>query len=500
MAFLEVDCVSKRFGAVQALDSVSFYAERGDVIAILGENGAGKTTLANVLFGLYQADGGDVRLDGITLNAKRPSEALDAGIGMIHQHFNLVGNMSAFENIILGLSKVEIGPEPRERVTEIAEKYGFSVNLDDETGTMPVGMQQRVEILKVLYRDVSVLILDEPTSVLAPSEIAGFLAGIRALREAGKLIFFVTHKLDEVMQATDRVIVMRHGQLVAEHQTKDSTPTMLSNEMIGREMVAQRLDRSSAAGNVVLEVKNVHAVDSRGAAMLKDISLHLRSGEVLGIAGVDGNGQRELSEVIAGLISKTSGSITLDGAEISQTSPKARYDAGIGFVPEDRHATGLVLSLSVAENLVLRSIDQAPATKKGRLDRKAISALGAQTAEEFDIRPRNSELLASALSGGNQQKIILAREIAAAKRVLIVVQPTKGLDVGAIAFVQSQIVAVADRGIGVLYISTELEHILEVADRIAVISGGEITGELLPEEVTSERISLLMAGQKEAAV
>lgn len=497
MAFLEVDCVSKKFGAVQALKEVCFEAERGEIIAILGENGAGKTTLANVLFGLYQADGGDVRLDGVALNAKRPSEALDAGIGMIHQHFNLVGNMSAFENIILGLNGREIGTDPRERITEIAEKYGFSVNLNDETGSMPVGMQQRVEILKVLFRDVSVLILDEPTSVLAPSEIAGFLAGIRALRDAGKLIFFVTHKLDEVMQATDRVVVMRHGQLVAEHQTNDSTPTMLSSEMIGREVVAQKLCRTGPIGDLVLDVKNLCADDSRGAAMLKDMSLQLHSGEVLGIAGVDGNGQRELSEVITGLTEQSSGSITLNGVEISKSTPKSRFEAGIGFVPEDRHATGLVLSLSVAENLVLRSIDRPPASKNGRLDRKAISQNGAKIAEQFDIRPRNAELRASALSGGNQQKIILAREIAAATGVLIVVQPTKGLDVGAIAFVQSQIIAAADRGIGVLYISTELEHVMEVADRLAVISGGEITGELHPDEVTGERISLLMAGQKE---
>lgn len=499
MAFLEVDCVNKKFGTVQALDKVTFAAERGEIIAILGENGAGKTTLANVLFGLYQADSGNVRLDGIPLNAKRPSEALKAGIGMIHQHFNLVGNMSAFENIMLGLRSHQIGPNPRGRITDIAEKYGFSVNLDDETGTMPVGMQQRVEILKVLYRDVSVLILDEPTSVLAPTEIAGFLMGIRALRKAGKLIFFVTHKLDEVMQASDRVVVMRHGQLVAQHRTKDSSPKLLSKEMIGREVVAQKLKRSSPIGDVVFEVKNVRVDDNRGAAMLRGVQLTLRSGEVLGIAGVDGNGQRELSEVITGLISQSSGSIRLDGSEISQASPKERYDSGIGFVPEDRHATGLVLSLSVAENLVLRSIDRAPATRNGRLDRKAISKFGSQIAEQFDIRPRNAELPASALSGGNQQKIILAREIAAAKRVLVVVQPTKGLDVGAIAFLQSKIIEAADRGIGIIYISTELEHILEVADRLAVISSGEITGVLRPEEVTSERISLLMAGQKEVA-
>ncbi len=499
MAFLEVSGLSKRFGAVKALDDVSFSVERGEVIAVLGENGAGKTTLANVLFGLYQADSGDIRLDGNIVNARQPAEALAAGIGMIHQHFNLVANMSAFENIILGLPNSILGTNPKERITMLAEKYGFVVDLDAETGSMPIGMQQRVEILKALFRDVSVLILDEPTSVLAPAEIAGFLQGIKALRDAGKLIIFITHKLDEVMQATDRVLVMRDGQCVATHQTKNSSPAGLSREMIGREVTATQLERSRPPGNTVLKVENLNIRDGRGAMALSDVSLCVREGEILGIAGVDGNGQRELSQAIAGLTAQESGTIHLDGAKICSLSPKARFNAGIGFVPEDRHATGLVLGISVAENLFLRSIDQSPATRGGLLDRNAISKKAAQVADAFDIRPRNTALKASALSGGNQQKIILAREISAASRLLVVVQPTKGLDVGAIAFVQTQMVEAAERGTAVLYISTELEHLLEVSDRIAVISGGRITGELTPDEVTSERISLLMAGQSRNA-
>lgn len=497
MGFLEVEHVSKRFGNVQALEGISFRANRGEVIAILGENGAGKTTLANVLFGLYRADSGDVRLDGALINAKRPSDALAAGIGMIHQHFNLVADMSAYENIVLGLRRSQINVDAKSRIYEIAQKYGFVVDLDAETGTMPVGMQQRVEILKVLYRNASVLILDEPTSVLAPSEIAGFIAGIRALRAAGKLVFFVTHKLDEVMDATDRVFVMRHGKLVAIHNTADSSPELLSNEMIGREITFERVKRATPPGETVLNVQDLKANDARGIAMLKGLSFELRRGEILGVAGVDGNGQRELSEVLAGLHPQLSGSIKLVGVELDRMSPRERYDAGIGFVPEDRHATGLVLGLSVAENVVLRSIRRSPATNYGFLDRRAILAQARQVAEDFDVRPRNVELPASALSGGNQQKIILAREIAAARRVLIVVQPTKGLDVGAIAFVQSQIVQAAERGVGVLYISTELEHVLEVADRVGVISGGQITGILRPDEVTGERISMLMAGKRE---
>ena len=499
MSFLELYSISKRFGAVQALDGVSFKVERGEVIAILGENGAGKTTLANVLFGLYQADSGDIRLDGISINPRRPAEALAAGIGMIHQHFNLVANMSAFENIILGVPQAEIGSDPREKITELAQRYGFAVELDAETGSMPVGMQQRVEILKVLFRQVSILILDEPTSVLAPTEIAGFLDGIKALRDAGKSIFFVTHKLDEVMQATDRVLVMRHGRLVAEHKTSRSSPAELSREMIGGEMKLNKLERTTQTGAVVLNVSDLCAKDERGALALSKLSLSVSAGEILGIAGVDGNGQRELSEVIAGLRPLMLGSINLNGDDIAGLSPKECYQLGIGFVPEDRHATGLVLNLTVAENLFLRSIDEVPATKNGLLDRRAIAAAGAEIVKRFDIRPPNATLKVSALSGGNQQKIILAREISAAKQLLVVVQPTKGLDVGAIAFVQSQIVKAAESGIAVLYISTELEHVLEVSDRIAVISGGKITGTLSPEEVTAERISLLMAGLSEIA-
>lgn len=499
MAYLDIRSISKRFGAVQALDGISFSADRGEVIAILGENGAGKTTLANVLFGLYRADSGDIAIEGQTLNASQPAEALAAGIGMIHQHFNLVNNMSAYENIILGVSKVDLGSTPRDRIEGLANKYGFAVDLNANTGSMPVGMQQRVEILKALFRDVSILILDEPTSVLAPAEISGFLDGIKALRDAGKTIFFVTHKLDEVMDATDRVLVMRHGCLVAEHITSKSSPAELSREMIGGEIKATKIVRSIEAGDVALELTKISAKDERGVLALKGLSLAIRAGEILGVAGVDGNGQRELSEVIAGLRPVLLGNIKLGGKSIGSWSPKERYQNGIGFVPEDRHATGLVLDLSVAENLFLRSIDEPPATRNGRIDRAAIAEKGAATARQFDIRPANAALKASALSGGNQQKIILAREISAARQLLVVVQPTKGLDVGAIAFVQSEIVKAAENGVAVLYISTELEHVLEVADRIAVISGGKISGTLLPDEVTADRISLLMAGVSEVA-
>ncbi|CAN0550198.1 unnamed protein product, partial [Laminaria digitata] len=340
----------------------------------------------NVLFGLYRADSGDIAVDGNILNASQPAEALAAGIGMIHQHFNLVGNMSAYENIILGVPKAVTRTSPRHRITLLAQKYGFTVDLDAETGSMPIGMQQRVEILKVLFRDVTILILDEPTSVLAPAEISGFLDGIKALKESGKTVFFVTHKLDEVMEATDRVLVMRNGSLVAEHKTLNSSPVELSREMIGGEIKASRIVRSTKPGALALEITDISAKDERGALALKGLSLTVKSGEILGVAGVDGNGQRELSEVIAGLRPLLLGEMKLTGESIDAWSPKERYQRGIGFVPEDRHATGLVLDLTVAENLFLRSIDEAPATRRGRIDRKAIAKGGADAVRRFDIR------------------------------------------------------------------------------------------------------------------
>jgi simple sugar transport system ATP-binding protein len=499
MPFLEVVDICKRFGAVQALDGVTFSAERGQIIAVLGENGAGKTTLANVLFGLYRADEGQISLNGESLNARTPAEALDAGIGMIHQHFNLVDTMTAAENIVLGLPRRLRRGDPGARITGLASTYGFEVDPKAETGGMPVGMRQRVEILKALYRDVSVLILDEPTSVLAPGEVDGFLAGIRALRDDGMLIFFVTHKLDEVMATADRVLVMRQGRLEGDHITQNTTTLTLSCEMVGREIAPLRLQRQDCSREPMLTVSELSVLDARGAIALNAISLTVHAGEVLGIAGVDGNGQRELSEVLAGLHPIQQGTIGLNGLDLTALSPKDRNLAGVGFVPEDRHATGLVLSLSVAENLVLRGIDTPPASRGCLIDRRAIAQNGAATVNAFDIRPRDASLRAAALSGGNQQKIVLAREIAAATRLLIVVQPTKGLDVGATAFVQERIAAAADEGIGVLYISTELEHVVEIADRIAVISRGQITGVLRPDEATAERIGLLMGGQMDSA-
>ena len=499
MPFLEVCDVSKSFGQVAALRHVSFEAEKPEVVAIMGENGAGKTTIANVLFGLYQPDAGHVRIGGKTLAAKSPIEALNAGIGMIHQHFHLVDTMTAAENIRLGLPAREKRKATTTSLRKQAASYGFEIDFEVEVGLMPVGVRQRVEILKVLHRDVSILILDEPTSVLAPNEVDGFLQGVSNLRDEGKTVLFVTHKLDEVMQVADRVLVMRDGGVVAMSDMRSVTPQQLSSAMIGREFETAGLKRRRAASNqVVLDVSTVSAQSDRGTSALRDLSLEVKAGEILGVAGVDGNGQRELSEVIAGLRSIDHGAIRLDGKDISDWPVGRRQAAGIGFAPEDRHAEGLVLSLSVAENLVFRKIDSAPNSKNHLLDRKGISRRGTCVAERFDIRPRNVQLPASALSGGNQQKIVLARELEAAARLLVVAQPTKGLDVGAIEFVQQQIAAAAERGIAVLYISTELEHILEIADRVVVISSGSITGNLVPDQATAERVGLLMGGSKVA--
>lgn len=499
MAFLEINKVSKRFGKVVALNKISFNAEKTQVIAILGENGAGKTTISNVLFGLYQADEGHISIDGKVLNANSPKEALDAGVGMIHQHFNLVDVMTAVENILIGLPKNMRSQDAPQKIVELSNSYGFDIDFEAQIGDMPVGMRQRIEILKALYRDVSILILDEPTSVLTPNEVEEFLEGISKLSAAGKIIFFVTHKLDEVMQVTDRVLVMRHGALVGAYETEQVSAEQLSAAMIGRDIHYNKINKDNVIGDVVLDIANAHAKDDRGLLALKSLSITVKSGEIVGVAGVDGNGQRELSECIAGLRDVEDGSILLNGINITKSSITERQNAGIGFVPEDRHATGLVLTLSVAENMVFRKIDQEPNAQRGLINRGGIFEKARAIAEEFNIHPRDVSLPASALSGGNQQKIVLAREIASATKLLVVVQPTKGLDVGAIEFVQSQMVAAAERGVGVLYISTELEHIIEIADRLAVISSGHITGEILPAEATATRVGLLMAGEEERA-
>ncbi len=501
-SILELVDVRKNFGKVTALDGVSFRIDAGKCVAILGENGAGKTSLASVLIGLYQPTSGAIKLRGKEVVFHSPRDSLAAGIGMIHQHFSLVERMNAIENILIGLPAEKRQSHASDKIRELGQEFGFEIDYGIEVGNMPVGMRQRVEILKALYRDVSILILDEPTSVLAPNEVEPFLRGIRQLVAAGRTVFFITHKLEEIMQAADRVLVMRHGRIEGDVLTKETNPSELSERMMGGRNTATivELKRNKAVlGETVLSLENVCALSSDGKTLLNDVSLTISAGEVLGIAGIDGNGQRELSEVIGGLMQSSDGSVFLDGLNINELSVSGRLAAGIGFVPEDRHAEGLVLSLSVAENLAFRSISEPPYARGGRIDRAAIAAVADEVADAFDIRPRDTSLPVAGLSGGNQQKVALAREIAAATKLLVVVQPTKGLDVGATEFVQAQIRAAAERGVAVLYISTELEHVLAVSDRLAVMAFGRITGYADPAKADLEHIGLLMTAASGAA-
>lgn len=503
MAHLLVQNVSKTFGTFKALDNISLSVAKGEIRALLGENGAGKTTLMNVLYGLYRPDAGQICIDGSPVSMSSPRDAIRHRIGMIHQHFHLASSLSVVENVVLGLGSFRADLDRHaKRIAALSEEYGFDVDPHAPIWKLPIGMRQRVEILKALYREAEILVLDEPTSVLAPDEIAGFLRGLKKLRAAGHTILFVTHKLEEVMEVSDAVTVMRRGRVVETIPAKGTSPAHLSRVMIGRNVdLVRRAGRISASNDVRLELKDVVARNDRGATALQSVSLRLHAGEVLGITGVDGNGQRELAETIVGLRPMVSGDIAVDGRSIRGLSVRERIvETRIGFVPEDRHETGLVLDYPVSTNMALRDFDRSPVSRMGVIDDRVIQARAADLVERYDIRLAHRNQHARMLSGGNQQKIILAREISAEPRILVVMQATKGLDVGAIAFVQQKILEERDRGVAVLYISTELEHMMEVADRIGVLCAGQLSPILQPEQATNERIGLYMAGvQKEVA-
>ena len=501
MPHISISHVTKSFGTFRALDDVSIDVEKGAIHAILGENGAGKSTLMNVLYGLYQPDEGTIAIDARPIRLQSPHEAIANGIGMIHQHFMLVSSLTVTENIILGLERgphtIDIA-DHETRIAVMSQNLGFEVEPRAQIWTLPMGMRQRVEILKALYRRAEIVILDEPTSVLAPGEIGSFLAGIRKLREAGHTILFITHKLEEVMQVADRVTVMRHGKVAHETDARSTTPRELARWMVGRDVVIELKRRDAATpatAKPVIEAQGLVALSDRGVRALDNVTLRVAEGEILGVTGVDGNGQKELGEVIAGLRPLESGRIAVEGRDITHLSVKERMtDAGIAFVPEDRQSTGLVLDYSVAFNMALRSFDRPPASRRGLLDFGGIRRRAAELATRYDVRLRSIDQQARFLSGGNQQKVILAREIEAAPRILVVMQACKGLDVGAIEFVQNTILDLKARGVAVLYIATELEHVLDVSDHIAVMYRGRITGTLARGEATTQRIGELMAG------
>ncbi len=502
MPHIEINHVTKSFGAFKALDDVSIAVEKSAIHAILGENGAGKSTLMNILYGLYQSDQGDIQVDGRPIRLQSPREAIANGIGMIHQHFMLVSSLTVTENIVLGLERglhtIDLAAHEA-RLAQMSRDIGFDVDPKAPIWSLPMGMRQRVEILKALYRNARILILDEPTSVLAPGEIGSFLAGIRKLRDAGHTVLFITHKLEEVMQVADRVTVMRHGKVVHEVDAAETNTKTLARWMVGRDVVIELRKRetkgASAPGEIVLDARGLVAVDDRGVRALDELSLTVRAGEILGVTGVDGNGQRELGEVIAGTRDLDTGQILVGGRDIVALDVKRRInEAGIAFVPEDRQATGLVLDYPVSYNMALRSYDRPPVSRRGMLDFKAIREIAGRLTKRYDVRLRSIDQPARLLSGGNQQKLILAREIEAKPRLLVVMQACKGLDVGAIEFVQSTILDLKANGVAVLYIATELEHVLDVSDRVAVMFRGRITGLLDRADASTARIGELMAG------
>jgi len=485
MIYLNLEKITKSFGSFIANDNINLSIETGKIHAILGENGAGKTTLMNIISGLYQPDAGQIYLQEQPVKITSPNEAIQLGIGMIYQHFMLIPQLTVTENIILGKNKnwrLHLRQKQQE-IAALSQTYGLAIDPTAKVENLSVGAQQRVEILKVLYRQAKLLILDEPTAVLTPPEVASLMTILRQLASAGKTIIFISHKLEEVISLCDTVTVLRRGKVVATTKTQAATPQKLAELMVGREVVLQLNKSPISPGKVVLSVQNLHVEDERGLTAVRNISFQLRAGEILGIAGVDGNGQQELADAIAFLRSAKQGKIEFLTREIN-----------IGYIPEDRQKTGLVLQFTIAQNLILKAFKKLPFCRYFLLQKTAIANYAKSTIQEFDIRATGEDLQVSQLSGGNQQKIVLARELAQKPDLIIAMQPTRGLDVGATQAVHSRLLQECDRGAAILYISTELEEVMSMSDRIAVIYRGEFVAVLDAQTATVQEIGLLMAG------
>ncbi len=471
MAYLRLENITKQFGAFIANDNINISIESGTIHAILGENGAGKSTLMNVISGLYQPDRGQIYLEEKPIKITSSIAAIKLGIGMIHQHFMLVPQLTVTENIILGTSQ-SLNLNLRQKQAEIkalSQAYNLEIDPTAKVEDLPVGMQQRVEILKVLYRQAKLLILDEPTAVLTPLQAQSLISILRQLAARGHTIIFISHKLEEVIRC-DAVTVLRRGKVVGTTMTQQTTPQQLAELMVGRQVALHINKKPVAKGEVVLSVKNLLLKDNRGVAVVKNVSFELRAGEVLGVAGVDGNGQRELADALA------------------------QTEVTIGYIPEDRQKTGLILKFNIAQNLILKAFKHQPFSRHGLLQQAVITSNAVSALSEFDIRAADVNVKVSQLSGGNQQKIVLARELAGEPSLIIAMQPTRGLDIGAIEAVQQRLLAQRERGAAILYISTELEEVMAMSDRIAVMYKGEFVGILDAASATVEEIGLLMGG------
>jgi len=498
MPVLELRGVTKVFPGVVANDDVSLVLEKGEIVALLGENGAGKSTLMNVVYGLLTPDGGEILVDGAPVRIRKPRQAIDMGIGMVHQHFMLVQPLTVTENIVLGREPTRAGivdiAAARRSVVELAERYGLKVDPDERIMDLGVGMQQRVEILKALYQGARILILDEPTAVLTPQEVTELFGVIRSLVKEGLSVVLITHKLDEVLASADRVVVMRDGKVVGETRPAETDEVSLARMMVGRDVVL-RVEKSPAAPtDTALDVKDLRVDDDRRLEAVKGVSFSVRRGEIVAIAGVSGNGQTEVVEAIVGLRKPKGGSIDLLGHDITHASTASTIAAGVSHVPEDRHRRGLVLEFDLAENLILGDHRRAPYATRGILHPQAIASTAKQRIKDYDVRTPSMAVLAGNLSGGNQQKLVLARELGRDPELLIAAQPTRGLDVGAIEFVHRRILAERDAGKAVLLVSLELEEVQALADRILVMYAGRIVAEFVGGEVDAETLGVYMTG------
>ena len=499
---LELQNVNKSFGHVQANKNISLKVNKGDIHGIIGENGAGKSTLMSIVYGLYQADSGNIKINDKLIEIRSPHESILGGIGMVHQHFMLVENFTVVENIILGFEGEFVFGEKlnqaKENLTKLCEEYNLKIDLNATISDLSVGFRQRVEILKALYRGAEILILDEPTGVLTPQEVDELFKILRSLKKQGKTIILITHKLNEIMALTNKVTVMRQGEIVGDKNTKDTTKDQLAEMMVGRSVLLRIDKKKPNIGDTVFEVKNINVKDNLDVMRVKNVSFDLRKGEILGIAGVTGNGQTELLEALSGICQVDSGEIKLHGKIISSkkifAGPRQLREQDVAHVPEDRQRMGLVTEFNASENLIFGYHHQQPFSKSSIMMGKNIFNYSKKIMRDYDVRPQSPFLLTSNFSGGNQQKIILSRELNKDPKVLLVGQPTRGVDIGAIEFIHQRIIDMRDKGAAVLLVSVELDEILSLADRIVVMFDGELVGERVNENVTDREIGLLMAG------
>ncbi len=497
---LELRNVTKRFPGVIANDSVDLAVSSGEIVGLLGENGAGKTTLMNILYGLYGADEGEILIDGKVVHFDGPGDAIAAGIGMVHQHFMLVPVFNVTENVVLGVEPTA-GPlgaidmeEARREVREISTQYGLEVDPTAIVEDLPVGVQQRIEIIKVLFREAEIIVFDEPTAVLTPQEVEDFFEIVRSLRESGKGIIFITHKLGEMLEIADRIAVLRRGKIVGETRPAETSREALAEMMVGRP-VDLVVDKSAAEpGEPVLSVRDLVVQDDRLHTAVDDVSFDVHAGEIVGVAGVQGNGQTELVEALTGLILPIAGKVTLNGKDVTLASPRELHASSVAHVPEDRQRDGLVLSFDLTENLVLDSYYARPYSRGVVMDWEEARRHADELIEQYDIRTPSAQISASSLSGGNQQKLIVAREFARETKLIIASQPTRGIDVGSIEYIHQRIVEERDAGAAVLIVSSELDEILALSDRILVMYRGKIVAEVAGSEATASQLGLYMAG------